>query len=67
MARVSQQVNTGQLDLGEIVDPADLEANLAENAIPSDFATVGAANYGEFLEKRRHLMASKIRNYYENL
>lgn len=67
MARVSQQVNTGQLDLGEIVDPADLEANLAENAISSDFATVGAANYGEFLEKRRHLMASKIRNYYENL
>ena len=45
----------------------DLEANLAENAIPDFIGEVTAENYQEFLEARRKLMAGMIREYYEGL
>lgn len=67
MARVRQQIDTGTLTLGEIVDPGDLERNLAENAVPSFLQEVAAPSYREFLSERRRLMASRIRRYYEAL
>lgn len=45
----------------------DLEANLAENAIPDFIGEVTAQNYQEFLDARRKLMAAMIREYYEAL
>jgi hypothetical protein len=55
------------LNLGEIVDQADLEKNLLENALPTNFAEVDASSYKEFLADRRKLMARKVREYYEQL
>jgi hypothetical protein len=67
MARLSQQIETGVLKIGEITSQSDLEANLADNAIPAFIHEVSAENYQEFLEARRQLMAQMIRDYYEAL
>lgn len=67
MARVSRQIETGVLNLGEIIDENDLHKNLQENALPANFSEVDADSYKEFLVERRKLMASKIREYYEKL
>lgn len=66
-ACVTRQADSLQLDLGEIVDPADLARNLHENALPADLAQMDATNYPEFLEHRRLLMAQMMRRYYEAL
>ena len=67
MARVAKQIETGVLNLGEIIDETDLGMNLKENALPTNFAQVDANSYKEFLVERRKLMARKIREYYEQL
>lgn len=67
MGWVSEQIQTGVLRLGEIVNLEDLNANLAENAMPDFISEVTAANFREFLEARRKLMAAMIRKYYESL
>jgi hypothetical protein len=64
MAWLAQQIETGELKIGEIAQQADLEANLAENAIPAFIHEVTAENYPVFLEERRKLMAQMIRGYY---
>jgi hypothetical protein len=61
MAELLTQIDTGKLTIGEIVDRADLDNNLKENAVPDDIFTVTAASYPEFLERRRRLMADVIR------
>lgn len=67
MQWVANQIATGTLQIGEITDQEDLEANLAENAIPDFIGDVTAHNYQEFLVERRKLMAAMIREYYEAL
>ncbi|MEV8266227.1 DUF262 domain-containing protein [Microbacterium sp. NPDC076911] len=67
MSDISGQVNSGHLVLGEIVDAGDLSVNLVENAIPMNIRTVTAAEYPEFLQARRQLMAAAIRAYFEQL
>ncbi|MBL8929403.1 MAG: DUF262 domain-containing protein [Kineosporiaceae bacterium] len=67
LAEVVAQIETGRLTLGEITDSADLDRNLAENAIPSGLAEVTAASYPEFLDQRRRLMAQTIRSYFDQL
>ncbi|HEU5158124.1 MAG TPA: DUF262 domain-containing protein [Streptosporangiaceae bacterium] len=67
MAEVAAQIESGQLTLGEITDAADLERNLAENALPANLAAVTASSYPEFLAERRKLIASVIRSYFDQL
>jgi hypothetical protein len=67
MGQVAAQIDNGQLTLGEITDAADLELNLAENAVPTHLATVTAGSYPEFLAERRRLIAGVIRSYYDQL
>ncbi len=67
MAQVGEQISSGTLTLGEIVDADDLVRNLAENAVPADIASVDASSYREFLAERRKLMAATIRDYYRSL
>ncbi len=67
MAQVNKQIARGSLALGEITDAADLNDNLAENAIPTSLAEASAATYPGFLTERRQLMAASIRRYYEKL
>ena len=67
MAEVVKQIDSGVLTLGEITDAADLERNLAENAVPGHLATVTAGSYPEFLAERRKLISSFVRSYFEQL
>lgn len=67
MGWVADQIFSGELRLGEITDQTDLEANLAENAMPDFLSEVTAANYPQFLESRRKIMAQMIRSYYNSL
>jgi hypothetical protein len=67
IAEVEEQVRTGVLTLGEIIDRSDLSRNLRENALPKTLGEVTAATYPEFLADRRKLMATKIREYYDRL
>lgn len=67
MDQVAAQIESGQLTLGEITGAADLERNLAENAIPSNLPTVTAGSYPEFLVERRKLISNMIRGYFDRL
>ena len=53
--------------VGTITDFNKLLENLAANCIPEDIFDMDNNRYEEFLEKRRILMAKKIRKYYESL
>ena len=50
-----------------IVDADQLRDNLAAHCIPEGAEAYDIDSYGEFLEKRRILMAAKIRDYYQAL
>lgn len=52
---------------GSIADKDSLFENLKMNCIPLNVFDMDASNYEEFLERRRSLMAKKIRSYYESL
>jgi hypothetical protein len=67
MAGLAEQIRTGNLVLGEILDAEDLRRNLAENAVPADLNEVTAGSYREFLDRRRRLMADVIRRYFDQL
>ena len=50
------------------IDSMDyLKDNLAQNAIPIDIFDMDINSYQEFLNKRRLLMANKIKEYYRSL
>jgi hypothetical protein len=67
IAEIEEQIRTGVLTLGEIIDHDDLSRNLRENALPTTLGEVTAVTYPAFLAARRKLMAAKIREYYERL
>jgi hypothetical protein len=66
-AEALQQCGGEQAKCGSIMNEDDLRANLAINCIPEDIFDMDHTRYAEFLEKRRALMAAKIRKYYEGL
>lgn len=67
MAQLQEQIQTGQLRLGEITNEYDLAHNLRENAIPESLHEVTAASYPEFLIERRRLMSQAMRSYFDQL
>ena len=50
-----------------VLNESELRANLAINCIPENIFEMDYTHYHDFLEKRRALMAQKIRKYFENL
>jgi hypothetical protein len=66
-AGVLAQCNGGPLKYGAIANKPDLDANLRANCVPGAVAEMDAERYDDFLEKRRQLMATKIRGYYKSL
>ncbi|MBR2836274.1 MAG: DUF262 domain-containing protein [Coriobacteriales bacterium] len=62
-----EQCETGVITIGSITDYDQLMANLKTNCIPDNVFEMDHTYYTEFLEKRRTLMATKIRKYYESL
>ena len=62
-----KQCETGEITIGSITDYDQLMANLETNCVPTDVFEMDHTHYSEFLEKRRIMMAKKIRKYYESL
>ena len=61
------QCNGGEARYGAITDANELQENLAAHCIPDGMEQSSADCYDTFLEKRRALMALKIRDYYRRL
>ena len=67
MAQVQAQCTGGDAAYGGIDSIPKLQKNLAANCIPQEIFGMDYSDFDEFLEKRRHLMAEKIRYYYDTL
>lgn len=66
-AKVKQQCEDKLIVLGNISDGELLAANLAENCIPDNVATMDVSSYDDFLRERRKMMATLIEKYYRGL
>ncbi len=64
---VLKQTQGGELSYGAINDPQELAENLKANCIPEDLHVMGLADYDDFLNQRRELMAAKLKEYYNSL
>lgn len=62
-----RQCETKDITCGSITDIEQLKENLATNCIPFEACNMTHESYEEFLEKRRVLMAKKIKDYYYSL
>ncbi|MCE9555642.1 MAG: DUF262 domain-containing protein [Planctomycetes bacterium] len=66
-AELSQQCDGGKKKYGNITTIADLQANLEMSCIPQEVLINGGLDYDAFLERRRHLMAAKMKKYFRAL
>lgn len=62
-----EQCETKAVKCGSITDIEELKRNLEANCVPEEVLDMDHTRYAEFLEKRRALMAEKIRKYYYSL
>lgn len=67
MAQIKEQCNGSSMKYGGIQSYSHLLANMEENCIPTEIFGMDYTRYQEFLDKRRYLIAQKIRNYYKSL
>lgn len=67
MAEVRKQCEGVPVKYGGLTDMEALKQNLAQNDIPEDIFDMTQDRYQEFLEKRRNMMASRMRDYYGSL
>lgn len=66
-AELAEQCNGGKSKYGGITDLAEMKANLKAHCLPEAMIDGDILEYDEFLEHRRHLMARKIRDWFEAL
>jgi len=66
-ALAKAQCDSGEVKVGTIIDIDMFYENLKVNCITSEIVQMEAKDYPEFLQKRRVLMAEKIKQYYQSL
>lgn len=62
-----KQIKAGKMVYGAVQTEKSLFKNLEMNCIPKDIFEMNFNDYEDFLEKRRRLMAKKIKKYYQSL
>ncbi len=62
-----KQCENGKARYGNITDADQLNSNLAEHCIPEGMHDAGVEDYDRFLQERRSLISTKIRDYYGTL
>lgn len=62
-----EQANNGQTKYGAIDNMEDMMENFKTHCIPMGVENMNIEHYDEFLDKRRKLMALKIRDYFVKL
>jgi hypothetical protein len=66
-AELEKQVNGGKLKYGSITSESALIRNLEQNCIPIDLYNQGELDYEVFLERRRFLMAKRMKQHFAGL
>lgn len=66
-AELAEQVRGGPLRYGGIGDEEALRENLRAHCIPEEMLDGSVPTYEEFLDRRRQLMALKIKQWFETL
>lgn len=66
-SKLADQCSGGKIRFGAIWDPNELKENFKMNCIPEGMEERELDQYDDFLEGRRGLMASRIRDYYRSL
>ena len=64
---LAEQCSGGPKKYGGITDLDEMRANLRMSCLPETMLEGDIPDYDEFLERRRTLMAQKIRTYFEKL
>jgi len=64
---IEKQCKNGEPIYGGITDWDEIKENLREHCIPEDIIQMNIDDYDYFLEERRKLIVSKIRDYYHTL
>lgn len=64
---LAEQVNGGKKHYGGITDADELRANLRMHCLPESMLDGNVPDYDDFLERRRKLMALKIKTWFEKL
>ena len=64
---LAEQCAGGHKKYGGITDIEEMRLNLELNCLPPDMLDGTIPDYDAFLDKRRHLMAKKIRKYFDTL
>ncbi|TVL98976.1 MAG: hypothetical protein CV087_19810 [Candidatus Brocadia sp. WS118] len=67
MASIKVQISNSQLTLSGIAHESALYSNLLSNCIQESIIEMDIENNEDFLEKRRLLMAEKLKGYYFGL
>ena len=66
-AEAIKQCETKNITCGSITNIDVLKENLSTNCIPFETTNMTFADYENFLEERRKIMAKKIKEYYYSL
>lgn len=64
---LQQQIDSNETRYGGIISNDELKNNLCDNCIPNEISSMSYHEYEEFLIMRRKLMASKMKDYFNNL
>jgi hypothetical protein len=65
--QLAKQCHGGPRMYGAITDEVEMRANLRMNCIPESLLDGQIPSYDDFLEERRHLMARKLRMWFDAL
>ena len=66
-AELAEQCSGGARKYGGITDVGEMRQNFETNCLPTDLLDGRVPTFDDFLEERRHLMAAKIRQFFETL
>ena len=67
LSEVQSQIKSGVKHISGISSIPELNQNFKDCAVPSDIIDKSVDDYEEFLQRRRQMMAKKIRDYYYSL
>ena len=66
-SKLIEHCNSGSTAFGAITDIDEMRENFQTHCVPDGMEDKNIEHYDEFLQERRKLMASKIKNYYWKL
>ncbi|AXI08335.1 hypothetical protein CUC15_05045 [Oceanobacillus zhaokaii] len=67
MKIVRKQISESEINIGDINNLDQFKLNLEMNCIPVSILEMDYSAYNDFLHERRHLMANKIKSFYQSL